>query len=75
VQNVSISVSRFDTPIKCYFNEEGKPVVLSGHRRLTALRLLAQRNVPGCTPNMRVTVQIVPKPTHDDSGNDETAGE
>jgi hypothetical protein len=42
------------TPVEFYREKDGQPVVTKGHRRVSALRLLAKENKPGFTPDMLV---------------------
>lgn len=50
-------------PITFYRDAAGKPVVVSGVRRVQALRLLAEHGVPGFGPGMTIRAKEVPPPT------------
>lgn len=51
------------TPIEAVRDEAGKTILLKGHRRVTACRLLAEKNVPGFTSNMKIDAIEVPGAT------------
>jgi hypothetical protein len=50
-------------PIKFYRDAAGKAVVVSGFRRINALRKLAERGVAGFDPTMPIPAKEVPPPT------------
>ena len=48
-------------PIEYYVDDQGHRIVLQGHRRIAALRLLAEKNTPGFAADMPVPAREVPK--------------
>jgi hypothetical protein len=60
-------------PVTFYRDESGKAVVITGHRRASALRLLAQQGVSGFDPNMSISAVEMPKQTDDENGATEGA--
>jgi hypothetical protein len=49
-------------PIEFDRDTRGGAVVIKGHRRVSALRALAEQGVPGFGPDMRITAVEVPRP-------------
>src|SRR5437867_3255557 len=45
----SIAVEGLQVPVEYYLDEQGRKVPTKGHRRLSACRILADRNQPGFT--------------------------
>jgi ParB-like chromosome segregation protein Spo0J len=62
----SIVSEGLQVPIEFYRDAKGRLVVLKGHRRVTALRLLAADNTPGFTPDMEIDALEVINGTADD---------
>ena len=56
-------------PVTFYRDDECKPVIVSGYRRLQALRLLARQH--GLDPEMQIPAVEVPKPVHEESKGDD----
>jgi hypothetical protein len=54
---------RLAAQITFYRDERGRPVVIGGHRRITALRQLAPQGMPGFRPDMKVQAVEVPRPS------------
>jgi hypothetical protein len=47
-------VEGMQTPVEFFFDSEGNPVTTKGHRRISAMRLAAKKNMPGFTDAMVV---------------------
>jgi ParB-like chromosome segregation protein Spo0J len=54
------------TPVEFYRDGQGRPVITKGHRRISALRLLAKEKRPGFTPDMEVEAVEVSGATEQD---------
>lgn len=50
----SLTVEGQLSAVEFFRRDDGKPVPTRGHRRITAMRRLAERNTPGFTPKMPV---------------------
>jgi len=62
-------------PVTFYRDDECKPVIVSGHRRLQALRLLARQRQHGFDPEMPIPAVEVPRPFHEDGQGEAEEGE
>jgi ParB-like chromosome segregation protein Spo0J len=50
----SLAAEGLQTPVEFYRDGNGRPVIVKGHRRISALRRLAQQGKPGFTADMPV---------------------
>lgn len=50
----SLTLEGLQVPLEYFINEDGQNVLLKGHRRLKAMRNLADKNVPGFSRDMEV---------------------
>jgi hypothetical protein len=49
-------------PIKFYTDDEGRPIIVSGARRVRALKALAAAGMPGFTADMSILAKEVSRP-------------
>ncbi len=54
------------TPIEFYVDDQGRSMILTGHRRIAALRLLAEINTPGFAADMPIQAIEVVNPKAND---------
>ena len=62
----SLVIEGLHTAVEFFRDSEGRPVPIRGHRRITAMRILAERNTPRFTATMPVQAIEVRKATPQD---------
>ena len=55
----TIAAEGLQTPVEFYRDKNGQLIITKGHRRISALRLNASRQVPGFAPDTPFAVEVV----------------